>query len=222
MQQAFGMAVPETVSEMCRPTTSAVLVYDAQVGILAHVRDRERLVERIGAVLRAARTSGVPVLYVRHVSLPPTHMGVTALRTAMAWQRVHEAAAVTAAFPPDAPHTQVVGELAPVDGEPVLDKLGMSAFVGTPVEQVLRDRRVTTLVLVGAVLEIGIEPTARHAADLGLLPVVVEDACGVVDPEAAQRSMASLDYSLLTHRCSSRDVVAAFGAGGVPPDAASA
>jgi nicotinamidase-related amidase len=221
MQQAFGMAVPETVVEMCRPTTSAVLVYDAQVGILAHVQDREQLVERISAVLRAARASGVPVLYVRHVSLPPTHMGVTALRTAMAWQRVREAAAVTAAFPPDAPHTQVVGELAPVDGEPVFDKLGMSAFVGTPVEQVLRDRGVTTLVLVGAVLEIGIEPTARHAADLGLLPVVVDDACGVVDTAAAERSLTGLDYSLLAHRCSSQEVVDAFGTAGLPSEAAS-
>jgi nicotinamidase-related amidase len=221
MQQAFGMAVPETVGEMCRPTTSAVLVYDAQVGILAHVQDRDRLVERISTVLRAARESAVPVLYVRHVSLPPTHMGVTALRTAMAWQRVREAAAVRAAFPPDAPHTQVVGELAPVEGEPVFDKLGMSALVGTPVEQVLRDRGATTLVLVGAVLEIGIEPTARHAADLGFLPVVVDDACGVVDTQAAERSLAALDYSLLTYRCSSRDVVDAFGTTGLPSEAAS-
>jgi nicotinamidase-related amidase len=210
MQQAFGMAVPDTVAEMCRPTTSAVLVYDAQVGILAHVQDRERLVERIGTVVQAARTSGVPVLYVRHVSLPPTHLGVAALRTAMAWQRVGEAAAVTAPFPPDAPHTQIAGELAPVDGEPVLDKLGMSAFVGTPVEPVLRDRGVTTLVLVGAVLEIGIEPTARHAADLGFLPVVVDDACGIVDAQAAERSLAALDYSLLSYRSSSQDVADAF------------
>jgi nicotinamidase-related amidase len=37
---------------------------------------------------------------------------------------------------------------------------GQTAFVGTPVETVLRDRRLTTLVLIGAVLEIGIEPTA--------------------------------------------------------------
>ncbi len=163
----------------------------------------------------------MPVLYVRHVSLPPTHMGVAALRTAMAWQRVSQATTVTAAFPPDASHTQIDGEIAPVDGEPVFDKLGMSAFVGTPVEQVLRDRGVTTLVLVGAVLEIGIEPTARHAADLGLLPVVVDDACGVVDAEAAQRSLASLDYSLLAHRCSSQEVVAAFGTAGLPSEAAS-
>ncbi len=211
MQRAFGIDVPETVAEMCRPSVAAVLVYDAQVGILAHVRDREALVGRIADVLRAARAAGVPVLYVRHVSLPPSHMGVAALRTAMAWQRRERAEDVTASFPPDADHTALTPELAPAGGEPVFDKLGMSALVGTPVEALLRDRGVTTLVLVGAVLEIGIEPSARHAADLGFLPVVVEDACGVVDDEAAQRSLTSLDYSLLSHRCTTAEVVAAFG-----------
>ncbi len=75
-------------------------------------------------------------------------------------------------FPPDASHSQLVEELKPAAGEPVFDKLAMSAFVGTPLDVVLRDRGVATLILVGAVLEIGIEPTARHAADLGFLPVV--------------------------------------------------
>ncbi len=93
----------------------------------------------------------------------------------------------------------------------MFDKLGMSALVGTPLEAALRDRGVTTLLLVGAVLEIGIEPTARHAADLGFLPVVVDDACGVVDEDAARRSLASLDYSLLSYRCTAAEVVAALG-----------
>ena len=53
--------------------------------------------------------------------------------------------------------------------------------------------------IVGAVLEIGIEPTARHAADLGPLPVVVTDACGAV-ARSRRRSIASLDYSLLSYR----------------------
>ena len=210
MQQAFGMAVPETVDEMCRPDRTAVLVYDAQVGILAHVQDRDDLVRNIRSVLDAARAAGAPVLYVRHVSLPPTHLGVGALRTAMAWQRVDRADAVTTAFPPDAAHTQLVAELEPASGEPVFDKLGMSALVGTPVEAVLRDRGVTTVVLVGAVLEIGIEPTARHAADLGFLPVVVDDACGVVNAEAAQRSLASLDYTLMSYRSTAAEVTAAL------------
>jgi nicotinamidase-related amidase len=210
MQEAFGMQIPDTVAEMCRPGATALLVYDAQAGILAHVRDSGQLVERIDAVLQAARAAGVPVFYVKHVSLPPSHLGVGGLRTAMAWQRLTNAAEVTTAFPPDAAHAQIVSELAPKDGEPVFEKLGMSALVGTPLEGALRDRGVTTLALVGAVFEIGIEPTARHAADLGFLPVVVEDACGIVDPEAAERSLASLDYTLMSYRCSTQDLVEAF------------
>jgi biuret amidohydrolase len=210
MQHAFGMTVPESVAEMCQPVRAAVLVYDAQVGILAHVRDRDVVLANIRGVIDAARGAGVPVVYVRHVSVPPSHMGVGALRTAMAWQRVDRADQVQSSFPPDASHSQLVEELKPATGEPVLEKLAMSAFVGTPLEVVLRDRGVTTLILVGAVLEIGIEPTARHAADLGLLPVVVEDACGVVEPEAAQRSLASLDYSLMSYRATTAEVVEAL------------
>jgi nicotinamidase-related amidase len=212
VQRAFGLDVPDSVAEMCRPAAAGVLVYDAQVGILPHVKDGDVLVGRIREIVDAARAAEVPVFYVRHVSLPPTHLGVGALRTAMAWQRKDRAEDVTTAFPPDAPHTAIVDELAPVAGEPVFDKLGMSALVGTPLEAALRDRGITTLVLVGAVLEIGIEPTARHAADLGFLPVVVTDACGIVEPDAAQRSLDSLDYSLMSYRATTAEIVAAFGA----------
>jgi biuret amidohydrolase len=212
VQRAFGLDVPDSVAEMCRPAAAGVLVYDAQVGILPHVKDGEVLVGRIREIVDAARAAEVPVFYVRHVSLPPTHLGVGALRTAMAWQRKDRAEDVTTAFPPDGPHTAIVDELAPVAGEPVFDKLGMSALVGTPLEAALRDRGITTLVLVGAVLEIGIEPTARHAADLGFLPVVVDDACGIVEPDAAQRSLDSLDYSLMSYRATTAEIVAAFGA----------
>jgi biuret amidohydrolase len=210
MQHAFGIAVPESVAEMCEIPRAAVLVYDAQVGILTHVRDRDGVLTRIRSVVEAARGAGVPVLYVRHVSVPPSHMGVGALRAAIGWQRVERADEVRSPFPPDSSHTQLVDELHPEAGEPVFDKLGMSAFVGTPLEVVLRDRGVITLMLVGAVLEIGIEPTARHAADLGFLPVVVEDACGVVEREAAERSLASLDYSLMSYRATTAQVIEAL------------
>lgn len=41
-------------------------------------------------------------------------------------------------------------------------------------------------------MEVGLEPTARHAADLGLISVVVTDACGAGNSAAAERSLASL------------------------------
>lgn len=50
------------------------------------------------------------------------------------------------------------------------------------------------LALVGVAMEIGIEPTARHAADLGMVPVIIEDACGTGHAEAVQRSIESLKF----------------------------
>ena len=44
-------------------------------------------------------------------------------------------------------------------------------------------------------MEIEIEPTARHDADLGFIPVVVIDACGAGNEEVAQRSIESLKFA---------------------------
>jgi biuret amidohydrolase len=44
-------------------------------------------------------------------------------------------------------------------------------------------------------MEIGIEPTVRHGADLGYIPIIVSDACGCGHDEAAARSIESLRFS---------------------------
>jgi nicotinamidase-related amidase len=68
----------------------------------------------------------------------------------------------------------------------------MSAFEGTPLEFALRDAQVVAFAIVGVATEVGIEPTARHGADLGLIPVVVTDACGAGNAAAAKRSLDAL------------------------------
>jgi biuret amidohydrolase len=138
------------------------------------------------------------VVFARHLSLPNELAGVFQLRTAMAWQRVERVEDVRPLFLRDAPDTQLVPELAPLPSEAVFDKLAMSMFVGTPLEMVLRDCGINAFAIVGAVTEIGIEPTVRHGADLGFIPVVVADACGSVDPAAGERSLASLGYAKMS------------------------
>ena len=59
----------------------------------------------------------------------------------------------------------------------------------------LRDCGIGAFVIVGIAMEIGIEPTARHGADLGYIPVIVKDACGFGHADAAERSLASLQFS---------------------------
>jgi nicotinamidase-related amidase len=71
----------------------------------------------------------------------------------------------------------------------------MSAFAGTPLAMALRDLGIGSFAIVGVALEIGIAPTIWHAVDLGLIPVVVTDACGGRDRTAMQRVLDSIAFS---------------------------
>ena len=62
-------------------------------------------------------------------------------------------------------------------------------------EMVLRDCGLIAFAIVGIATEIGIDPTVRHGADLGLIPVVVQYACGAGDAAAAERSLANIAFS---------------------------
>ena len=130
----------------------------------------------------------------RHVTLPVALMGVAQLRMWRTWQRVDRLEDVRSPFLPDAPQTQIVPELRPNEREAVLDKLTLSAFAGTPLELALRGAELGAIAVVGVATEIGIEPTVRHAADLGFIPVVIADACGAGDAEAGDRAMDSLRF----------------------------
>src|SRR5438067_1501279 len=165
-----------------------------QVGILRQLKDGAAVLATVGEVLRAARGAGLRVFFLRHLSLPKEVVGVSQLRMAKAWQRVASVAEVRPWFLRDSPGFQLAPELTPLASEAVFDKITMSAFEGTPLDIALRDCGVTTVVIVGVAMEIGIEPPVRHAADLGYLPVLVTDACGAGDAEAGQRALTSLRF----------------------------
>jgi biuret amidohydrolase len=171
-----------------------------QVGIVRHVPETAAFVARVAQVIGAARQAGVRIVFARHLTLPNELAGVFQLRTAMAWQRVERVEDVKPLFSRDSPEFQLVEEVTPLPSEAVFDKLAMSMFVGTPLEIVLRDCGINAFAIIGAVTEIGIEPTVRHGADLGFIPVIVTDACGSVDAAAGERALASLDYAMMSLR----------------------
>jgi biuret amidohydrolase len=194
MEQLPGLPIPTSISEACRPDRLALLVYDMQVGILEQISNREDVVRNVSRVLHTARVHGVRTYFTRHVTLPVALMGVAQLRMWRAWQRVDRISDVRSPFLPDAPQTQIVSDLRPTEDEAVLDKLAFSAFVGTPLELALRGAGVQTLAIVGVATEIGIEPTVRHAGDLGFIPVVISDACAPGNIEAGTRSIETLRF----------------------------
>jgi len=195
MQRAYGLDVPRTLEEVCDPRRLALLIYDMQAGIFSMAPGLRSVIPTVTATIEAARATGVATFYVRHMSLPPGLMGVSQLRTAMAWQRLDDVSAVSSHFLRDSPGFQLILEVVPGPNEAVFDKLGMSAFAGTPLDMVLRDRGIWAVAMAGVVLEIGIAPTVSHATDLGYVPVVIADACGSADDVARERALTDIDYT---------------------------
>jgi hypothetical protein len=55
MQRSYGLEIPETLEEVCRPQRLALLVYDMQVGIVRHVPDTQTFVARVARVIESVR-----------------------------------------------------------------------------------------------------------------------------------------------------------------------
>jgi biuret amidohydrolase len=195
MQHHRNLPIPDTLADVSHPDRIALIVYDMQVGVVSQLPDGPQVTERVRRVLDAARLAGVRVFFSRYMTLPTELMGISQLRTAMAWQRKERVEDVVSPFLRDSPGFQLLPELSPRGSEAVFDRLSMSAFEGTPLEFALRDCQVTAFAIVGVAIEVGIEPTVRHGADRGLIPVVVTDACGAGNPSAAKRSLEALAFS---------------------------
>ena len=195
MEHTHGLIIPTTLQDVCHPQRMALLVYDMQVGICSQIKTASQIIARISGLLAVARSRGMRVAFTRHLSLPKTWMGAMQYRTAMTWQGKDEPDSVAPWFLRDAPGFQIVPELTPTPEEAVFDKITMSAFEGTPLAIALRDCGILSIAIVGIATEVGIEPTARHAADLCFIPVIIADACGAGDEAAAERSIEALRFA---------------------------
>jgi biuret amidohydrolase len=195
MQHHRNLGIPDTLAEACDAERIALLVYDMQVGVVDQLPDGPQVTERVARVLDAARSAGVRVFFTRYMTLPTELMGAFQLRTWMAWQRKDRIEEVVSPFLRDSPGFEIVPEFAPLASEAIFDRLSWSAFEGTPLDFALRDAQVAAFAIVGVALEVGIEPTVRHGADRGFIPIVIRDACGAGDHAAAERSLDALGFA---------------------------
>ena len=194
MQEFSGVKIPGSLEEIITPQNTALIIYDMQAGITRQIRNGEEITQRVSRVLAAARAAGVRTFFTRHMSLPKELMGAFQCRTAMAWQRTDSMEKVKPLFLRDSPAFQIIPDLGPRPSEGIVDKITMSAFEGTYLEIALRDCGIRSFIIVGIALEIGIDPTCRQGADLGFWPILVQEACGAGNEEAANHSLASLKH----------------------------
>jgi len=114
------------------------------------------------------------------------------------------------------PGWQIVPEVAPLTGEPVIDKTGKGAFCATELDLVLRTAGVTHLVLTGLTTDVCVLSTVREANDLGYECLLLSDCTGATDVDnydAALR-VVTMQGGLFGSVATSAAFLASLGAAG--------
>jgi nicotinamidase-related amidase len=86
----------------------------------------------------------------------------------------------------------IIDELAPINGEPVVDKPGKGSFHGTGFGALLAERGITSLVVTGVTTEVCVHTTVREANDRGYECLVLSDCVGSYFPEFQAAGLAMI------------------------------
>jgi len=138
---------------------TALLVIDVQVGIIDHFPsyNKDQVLANINDLLTKARAARVPVIYIRHDG---------------------------GKGDPLEAHTEgwsIHPRIAPVDGEPIVDKRSCSSFYETPLQAMLDEAGVSHLIVTGCMTEYCIDTACRHATTLGYDVTLAGDAHTTID-----------------------------------------
>ena len=135
---------------------STLLVIDVQQGLASPSlgqRNNPQAEFNMASLLAAWRERNLPVVHIQHCSTEPDSL----LR-------------------PELPGNAFKKEVRPMAGEPVFRKTVNSAFVGTDLEQYLRDRDISKLVIIGLTTDHCVSASTRMASDLGFDVTLIADA----------------------------------------------
>lgn len=216
------------------PTATAVVVVDMQndFGSPGGMFDRagidiapvQAIVPRVRAVLAAARASGVLVVYLKMAFRPDlADSGYPSSPTWLKHAPFHVGSEVTSpAGEPsrtlirDTWSTEIIPALTPETADHVVYKSRFSGFFGTELDDILQERGVQRLIVVGATTSVCVDSTVRDAMFRDYHCLVVSDA--TAEPIGADAPRSNHEASLLTfellfaHVATTADVVAALSA----------
>jgi nicotinamidase-related amidase len=150
-------------------------------------------VEPCRAMLDAARRCGLLVIHTREGHRPDLSDAPAAkLERGEPKLRIGAPGPMGRILVRGEPGHDIIAPLYPVRGEPVIDKPGKGAFYRTPLEPLLQDRGIETLLVCGVTTEVCVNTTVREANDRGFRCVVLGDCCASYFPQFHEVGLAMI------------------------------
>jgi nicotinamidase-related amidase len=144
----------------------------------------QKVVPPLAEVLAAARAVGMLVIHTREGHLPDlSDCPPAKLRRGKPSQRIGDLGANGRILIRGEYGHDIVDELAPIEGEIVIDKPGKGAFYATELQAVLEKSGITNLIVTGVTTEVCVHTTVREANDRGYDALVLSDCVGSYFPE---------------------------------------
>jgi biuret amidohydrolase len=174
-------------------------------------------VEPIRNVLNAARETGLLVIHTREghrpdlADAPPLKVDRGDPKT-----RIGAPGPMGRILVRGEPGHDIIPELYPVAGEPVIDKPGKGAFYQTDLELMLKNRGIETLLVCGVTTEVCVNTTIREANDRGFRCIALSDGCASYFPDfhAAGLAMIKAQGGIFGWVSDSQKAIAAIAAHG--------
>jgi nicotinamidase-related amidase len=143
-----------------------------------------KVVPPLAALIAAAREAGIMVIHTREGHLPDLSDCPPAKHTRGApAMRIGDPGKYGRILIRGEYGHDIVDELAPIEGEVVIDKPGKGAFYATELQDILVAGGITQLLMTGVTTEVCVHTTTREANDRGYECLVVSDCCGSYFPE---------------------------------------